>query len=511
MTKRSFFLFSGVVGVVIIVSTLWIFRTPLVDIFRQSKTSSIEIQKPSQGIKRKVSYLGRIREAQRLIEHEYYSLATIELSTALKEKPDILQPYLLLGEIYIRNQDTQKLNNLILELKNRFPSDPSVAVLDGRRLIAEKKFAEAVHILSTLEEEIPPALKWYYALLLGLQNDHEKAKKILTELKKVPVDEQKLVVSEKGIESKNVEKNQSLTPEEYQKVEDILTTYKTFDTLSEGKQPHLFATLSKSLAQNNEAVLAFEYAERAIKEDIHYIDAWILRGYANMLLKKNDEALADLRHAYDMDPIRPQTHYFLALALHENGNDDEAILFFEKSLEHNFEFTNEVQWKLIELFTAQKKYEKVLTLYQELLDETVAEHHYVSALHTAIDIVKKPKFALEFSERLLSEKSNDDFALNMHGWALIANKKFIQAEEILTKAQKVNSENPRTYLNLGLLYEEQAKFNEAKEFYKKSYDLGKDAPSNIIVNLAADKYNQLLSQIEKPEEPEAPINPKNSP
>lgn len=510
MTKNSFRIVVGIIGVIIIASVIWIFRDPLVNLFRQSTTSSIKVQ-TQHGIKRKTSYIGRIREAQRLIDHEYYSLATIELSTAIGEKPDLIQPYLLLGEIYLRNQDLEKLNNLIIELKKRFPADEAVAVLDGRSLIAHKKFSEAVKVLNALGENLPPALKFYHAVLLGLQNDHQKAKEILTSLLEVPVQERKLVVGEEGVESVDIDQEEFLTPEESKKVTDILASYEEFDKLSEGKNPHLFATISKALAENSEAVLAFEFAEVAIKEDISYIDAWILRGYANMLLKRNDEALSDLRHAYDMDPIRSQTHYFLALALHAAGQDDEAVLFFEKSLEHDFEFTDEVRWKLVELFTTQKKYDKVLKLYEELLDGKTEESHFVSALHAAIDVVKKPELALQFAERLIAEKPNDDFALNMYGWALIANKKFIEASDVLSKAEKANPENPRTYLNLGLLYEEQAKFSEAKEFYKKSYDLGKDGPANIIVNLAADKYNQLLSQTEKPEEPEAPINPENSP
>ena len=61
----------------------------------------------------------------------------------------------------------------------------------------------------------------------------------------------------------------------------------------------------------------------------------------------------------------------------------------------------------------------------------------------------------------------------MHAWALIANKNFLEAENWLNAAKEIDPKNPRTFLNLGLLAEEQARFEDAKSFYKKSYELGK--------------------------------------
>ncbi|MCF7812512.1 tetratricopeptide repeat protein [Candidatus Gracilibacteria bacterium] len=509
MSKSTFWTVSGVVLIFIFGAVIWIFQDPFLQLLKQTTASTIQVQEP-QGIKRKTSYIGQIREAQKLIEHEYYSLATIELSSAISERPNIIQPYLLLGEIYLRQQEQEKLSNLIAELKNRFSSDPAIAVLEGRGLIAQKNFQEALQTLNALGDNLPPALKLYRAILLALQNNHTEAQEIIQQLTQVPVQEHELSIGSEGVED-SFEGEHFLTPEQAQKVQDIAIVYEEFDSLSEGKNPHLFALLAKALAQNNEAVLAKEFADVAIREDIQYIDAWILRGYAHLQLKQYTEALKDLQHAYEMDPLRPQTHYFLALALSETGHNEEAALFFEKSLQHDFEFSDEVRWKLIEIFGAQKKYDRVLELYEELLTAESEEEHFVSALHTAIDIVKKPELALEFSEKLVQEKPEDDFTLNMHGWALIANKQFLQAEDVLLKAEEINPQNPRTYLNLGLLREKQNLFSEAKEYYKKSYDIGKNGPPNTIVNLAAEKYNELLARTEKPEEPEASTKPENSP
>jgi tetratricopeptide (TPR) repeat protein len=504
MKKRTFWWLSGGLALLIVASILWVFAEPIGHFFSYEITSVGT--KKLKGVKRTTSYQGRLREAQKLIDHEYFSLATIELSTAMQEKPDIIDPYLILGEIYIRTRDTNKLGNLIEQLKTEFPDSPDVSVLEGRKLIVEESFDTALDFFKEAGDELSPELKFYYAILLSLQNDHATAKTILAELQGLPTR------SDHWTDS--VIKREESMGAFGEKVKALENVYNEFENLSEGQNPHLFGLIGKVLAEYNENILAYKFAEVAIKEDIDYVDAWIVRGFANLQLGESEVALQDLRHAYELDPIRPQTHYFLALALNKVGEDEEAILFFEKSLEHDFEFSDEVRWKLVELFTAQKKYDRVIELYQSLLDTDSEPQKFVSAIHTAVNILKQPAIALEFAERLVQDDPESSFALNMHGWALVVNKKFVQAEKVLAKAKRIDPENPRTFLNLGLLYEEQAKFSEAKEFYKKSYDLGKDTEGDSatsITNLAAEKYNQLIARIEKPEEQEAPVNPKNSP
>jgi len=504
MKKRTFWWLSAGLAVLIVASVLWVFAEPIQHFFAY-QVSSVGTKK-LKGVKRRTSYQGRLREAQTLIDHEYFSLATIELSTAIQEKPDIIDPYLLLGEIYIRTRDTNKLGNLIVQLKKDFPDSPDVPVLEGRKLIAEESFSEALEFFEQEGDDLSPELKFYHAILLSLQNDHNGAKAILEELQSLPAQ------SDNWTDSPT--KREQTLPSFEEKVEAVRTAYDEFENLNEGKSPHLFGLIGKVLAEHNENILAHKFAEIAIKEDVNYVDAWIVRGFANLQLGENEVALQDLRHAYELDPIRPQTHYFLALALHKVGEDDEAILFFEKSLEHDFEFSDEVRWKLVELFTAQKNYDRVIELYTDLLDTDSEPQKFVSAIHTAIDILQKPELALEFAERLIQDDPESSFALNMYGWALVVNKQFIQAEKVITKAERIDPENPRTFLNLGLLNEEQSEFAKAKELYKKSYDLGKDLKgeaATAVTNLAAGKYNELLARTEKPEEQEAPVNPKNSP
>jgi len=510
--KKPIF-WGSVIGLsLIIVGTIgWIFQNDIADIWENFSNPSVRIS--SKGVPRRISYIGRIREAKSLMEHEYFSLASIELQSAIREKSDLIEPYLLLGEVYLRTQDIQKLENIIRQLQTLFPDNAEILVLEGRKYIALQDFQSASELFRNVKTNLSPHLRFYQALLSALQNDHKTAKKILSELSKLPVESSRITLGEDGLENKNLNNN-TLSTELASKVNDILKAYESFQELSDGKNPHLFTLLGKTLAEHNESVLAYKFSEIALKEDVSYIDAWIVRGYSNLQMGNSEEALKDLYHAYDLDPLRPQTHYFLALALDKVGKTDEAVLFFEKSLEYNFEFSDDVRWRLVELFSRQKKYDRVIELYEELLDSASDPSQYVQAMHTAIDILKRPDTALTFAERLVAEKPDDAFSLNMYGWALIVNKKFLQAEKELEKAKNLEPKNPRTFLNLALLAEEQSQFEKAKELYKKSYEFGKeksDESAISLTNLAAEKYNNLVSRIERPEEPTASENPKNSP
>ena len=458
----------------------------------KTKTDVSEKKAPVKKARRQISYTGRISEAKKLMDHDYFAEASIELAEAIKLKPEVTEPYLLLAEVYLQTNDQTRLRNLILELEKRFPSRPEVLILSTREQINKKQFAELSQLFNSLEK-LPPTLQYYQAALFGLQNSHKEATEVLAELSKLPVVEKDFKVTDAGIVSVEDNTEPHLTPELETKVDSLLSAYREFENYADGKNAHLFATLSKSLSENNEPLLGLEMADIALKEDLDYIDAWILRGYANYRLRNYEAALQDFEAAYKLDAVRPEIHYFLALTYFEQEEFTKAALFFEKALEYDFEFSAEVRWKLLEIFARQGKHEKVIEIYRELLDYDTDPEKFTRAIHTAIDILGKPEIALEFTSLLLEKNPEDVFTLNMHGWALTANQQFVDAETVLLKAEAMDKNNPRTPLNLGILYEAQSKKKEAQSEYRKVYERGQDdAQHSQIVNAAVERYNRLV-------------------
>jgi len=505
-------------GLFIVVGSAWVMREAIAEVINPP-TAGISTPNPDKietvtpkpaGVPRQISYLGRLQEAKTLMNHDYFALASNEVAQAIKQKPDFIEPYLILAEIYLRSGDVWKLDNLLTEMEKRFPQSEEILVIRTRQWITARKFSEVLETMNQTEN-LPPELEFYKAVLFALQNNHEGAQEILNNLQRLEVATKDPIVSAAGLIDQ-YEGERVLTPAVAVKIKELSIVYEEFENLAEGKNAHLYAEMAKVLATHNEGTLARELADTSIKEDVTYIDAWILRGYAQMLLRDYVRAELDLRQAYELDPLRPETQYFLALTLFEQQKLDEAALFFEKALDYDFEFSAEVRWKLLDIFSAQQKYDQVIELYRDLLDYDTESERFISAIHTAVDLLKQPSVALEFSEILYAQDPSDVTSANVHGWALIANEKYVEAGQILEAAREADPQNPRTYLNLGLLFEEQNKLEEAKTYYKKCYELGKDdAEFNSVVNLVVDKFNQLVEAENQPVAPAAPTNAPNSP
>jgi len=480
-------------AVIILAGCGWIFQEEIAEMSPDfTKAFPEQVRTLSQAVPRTTSYLGRIRAAQSFLEQGQNSRAAIELTEAISERPTILHPYLLLGETYIRARDFGKIEGLIAALERKFPGAPEIAVFRARELIAREDFSAAQSLLKNADTEIlDPSMQLYQAILDALQNDHETAKSLLADLQDLPIRDP-LVLGADGVTE--VEMENAITPKIAEKATALQEVYTQFDQFADGEDPHLFALLAKALAENNEPILARSFADVAIREDISYVDAWMLRGYAHLLLDNIPSALKDLRHAYKLDPIRPEVEYFLALALEKNGETTEAALFYEKLLTRDFPYETEVRWKLIDLLSAQHEMDRVVELYQEQALLEPAPVKYISALHALINVLKRPEEALTLTETLLEKQPENVLSLNLRAWALIESGQFAVAKSMLEKAETINPENPRTQLNFGLLNEREGNPVAAREFYKKCYELGQGKPFNSVVELAVERYNILLSR-----------------
>lgn len=446
-----------------------------------------------KGVARKASYIGRIREAEKLIDHGYFSQAGLELSMAVQEREGLIKPYLLLGDIYVRLSDREKLQTLIQQLEKKFPAHSQIEVLKARKMLLEDDF-QGVKNLYANSENPAPQLRLYYAGLLALQNNHTQAREILKELSQLEVREYTLKVGGDGVlEAQQIQ--DSLLPQNAQAVENIIQSYEQFDIMSEGQTAHLFAMIGKAFGDLSESALMRAFADISLKEESSYIDAWLLRGYSFFIENRFELALQDFHQAYRLDPARPQTHYFLALVLSELGRTGEAIAFFEKSLESDFEFSEELEWKLTDLLVQDQKYDAALKLYERLIDENTQPDRVARAINTIINRAKRPDVAVHITEPLIRTKAQNPFYLNMYGWSLLSDKKLDQAKGVLETALEIQPENAQTLLNLGMVFELKSDYKKARDYYLKSYQIGKENPDFVsIANLSAERYNRIRNK-----------------
>ena len=384
----------------------------------------------------KKSFESLLQTVKQRVLSEKYDTAILGAHEILKKYPNEIQGYLELADIYKIVNNIEKLSALVDSLAKKFPTDPNVIYWQTQSAIEQEDFSAALAIInamiSTEESVISDDVMYYYGILKILQNDFEGGKEVMETLVK----------------------SKKISTETRIKAIEILDIYDEFAEFADGENAHFFALIAKNLIDKKEIVLAKKMAENAAKEDVNYIDAWILSGFTKLKLSQYESALVDLNLAYDQDPLRPETHFFLAETLQKLKRHTEAALYYEKALDNGFEFTNSVTRQLIDIFSRQNKTEKVLELYDKLLEAKDAKsEEFVSAVALVIQQKKDPARGLELAQKIQQKFPKDTIAWNLLAWAELENDLIEESQGSLNEAFKLDANNAQTFLNQGFLDE----------------------------------------------------------
>ena len=143
----------------------------------------------------------------------------------------------------------------------------------------------------------------------------------------------------------------------------LRAAYDEFALFPESTEIHLITLLSRALAQVHECELALPMLTTVIAAQADYRDAWIVQGYCELTTERFDSAVASLEQAYNLDPSKPETQYFLARAYSARGEHENAITFLEYSLQNGFEPAAEIHRALaLEANLAGKNHARTRTL-----------------------------------------------------------------------------------------------------------------------------------------------------
>lgn len=117
--------------------------------------------------------------------------------------------------------------------------------------------------------------------------------------------------------------------------------YDEYALFPKSPEIHLLTLLSRSLAQVQECELALPLLSQVTSIQDDYRDAWIVQGFCELSSERGSEALASLERAYQLDPEKPETQYFLARAYSMQSDHANAITFLQYALQNGFEPASE--------------------------------------------------------------------------------------------------------------------------------------------------------------------------
>lgn len=218
----------------------------------------------------------------------------------------------------------------------------------------------------------------------------------------------------------------------------LLAAYDEYALFPESPEIHLLTLLSRSLAQVQECELALPLLSRVTREQDDYRDAWIVQGFCELTTERWSEALASLERAYQIDPEKPETQYFLARAykgLNDHGN---AFTFLQYALRNGFQPEAEVRTLLAEEALENGNTSLALEQYDaltQLPDATIDTYgNYISAAVTA----GKTQEAAVKAQEAVQKWPDQAEAYDLAGWAALRNNQPEEARMALEKALELD-------------------------------------------------------------------------
>ena len=342
---------------------------------------------------------------------------------------------------------------------------PESAITEYETLL--KETPDNAQILSPLAQAYEltskddKALTTYDALLKSDSNaKFAEGKKavVLVRLKRLP--------EARALYEKTLAKN----PDDLQTFADIAHLYKV-----ENNEPAFLDWLKTRLALTpaSHAVMGYTVDEftrqnreeagwQTLKQnaDLHKTDRPVLEAYAAVLQghKKSAEALAVLQTIAAQNPKDLPAQVALTDALEGSGSGDNADALREKLLLDPTFPTNSldvVRRKLAERYTAQKKTDRAIALYQELLAHSPADIGTANALAGLLGSVGRDREAVPVYVGLLKFTGfPDPVKANLRSkignlYAKIGNK--TEAEAQFREALKLNPQDPTALAGLSQL------------------------------------------------------------
>jgi len=365
--------------------------------------------------------------------------------------------------------DTKKAESVLGLLSFRGAPEHSLEALRGLLLLRQGRITEARDIFS----KEPDRSEHRFGLLLVslIEGNHGEAKEHISLLMQSP------------------------DPFLAHAARSVQGAYDEFALFEDGRTDHLLTLLARSLGQIGEWPAAATILESVTANDPDYRDAQILLGYSRFMMGMQDAALEPLKRAYDMDPEKAETQYFLGLVYVNKGKNEEATMYLSHALQNGFIPKRSVREKLTDLAIERGAYEEAIGQLHAIVDEGEGDASSYRLLIQLLidhrnDIEQARSLALAARE-LLGDTSAD--VLDLMGWTALLIGSMDEAATFLTTAVQQDPMLGAAWLHKGMLHEALGERDEALSAYRTAYEssIGRDQDT---AQDAAERHNTLLVQ-----------------
>lgn len=317
-----------------------------------------------------------------------------------------------LAQAQLQRRDIRGAQTTLDQLRRAGARSEDVLLLESIIHLRTGELAKAERLLESAEES--PQKHYGMALLKIITADHEAAKQEITQ----------------------VSNGWEPTLRSYART--LQQAYDEYALFPDSPAIHLQTLLARSLAHVQECELALPLLSAVTQTQDDYRDAWIVQGFCELTTERFPEALASLERAYQIDPEKPETQYFLARAYLGQGDHERAFTFLQYALRNGFAPESEVRRLLVQEAVALGNTDLALdhaaaltTLPDARLEHTIA---YVSLALAA----KRGEEAFVQALDATKKWPQDALAFDTLGWAAIATDRKEEAKRALEEALRLN-------------------------------------------------------------------------
>lgn len=253
---------------------------------------------------------------------------------------------------------------------------------------------------------------------------------------------------------------------------------------------HLQLLIAKALTRWFE----FEISEKIIKDIFEvrgdYRDAWIISWYNNLRLWRLQFALDNLQKAYELDPTKAETQFYLWLVYDDMWKVYETKDYYEKALVNNYKPKSQVVQRLAQLAQKTWDYKLAVDSYKEMLtlnDKTV--ENFQLPIDILINHLHDYELANNFASWAVKVHPNEAFAYALQWYTLYYLWKLDEAKSIIVKSIWMDPKIPNNYYYAGLISKQEWNSQLALKQFEMAY---KNDVHWDVWRKAIKEYNELL-------------------
>lgn len=265
-----------------------------------------------------------------------------------------------LAQAQLQSRNYESAKKTIEKLAAQGASEPDIMLLNSIVLLRTGEIVAARQLLSTATDS--PQAHYGLALLAIAEGNHTQA-------------QAELVAVQAGYE-----------PILRSKAQTIQAAYNEYALFPDSSDIHLITLLARSLSQVQECELALPLLVQVTSTKPDYRDAWIVQGYCELFTERTENAITSFQTAYNLDPQKTATQYFLGRAYYAREDFTNAITFFEYALGNGFTPASELYALIANAAEQTNNYTLAFAQYSKLLQSEKSAYNYKKYMQIGLRI-----------------------------------------------------------------------------------------------------------------------------